>query len=208
MARPHTPPLSPLTEHQIISAYHFLSFLQIASSSAEVDSYFLKRMSQFFERHSHHNLLGDEAYRASFLYGHTICALTPFGATSSHALPIGAVAIPLACTTGFSEAEAYRGPDGLYYLIVDFLAGSYANLIIPLLPRLPYPNAPSRQVLELKKINLLPLYFVNNDRSVGVPVLGPWDTITDESKKCAERTSLKVLFHGVSHGLSGRGTID
>ncbi|KAI0027481.1 hypothetical protein K488DRAFT_90827 [Vararia minispora EC-137] len=188
---------SRLTESQIVSDYHRTSLLRIATDSAEKNGYVVQRMIRFIRRHATSAPGSTETERAYNLYSHAWTALNAFDNGDPRALPNGAIGIPFSYTTGFTAHDASDDHNGKTYLIVDFICtGDQARRVIPMQPIGPYLNAPSRRDCLLDQTDLLPLFFVNMDRTVGVPILGPFDSIYPTKIFArSEKSSLKVCFN-------------
>jgi hypothetical protein len=111
-------------------------------------------------------------------------------------LPPGSLCLPLEMFPSYTASDAFRGVDGQEYLIVDFKDDTYIeSRIVPMKSFVSYRGTVKQQREILDATDMLPLFFVNTDLSIGFVLAGtPNRILMGRMFMCSTWTSLKLRF--------------
>jgi hypothetical protein len=183
----------PPSMQQFIQEFHQDSLMESALGSAQGHGMLAERISRLVRLRASPNLYPNDLHaRVRGLYAALMFGLMP---PDPH-LPPGSLCFPLDCFPTYTASDAFRGKDGHDYLIIDINeTGTIGRRIVPMKPFMPYADAPKRQRELLDATDMLPLFFVNTDLSVGFLLAGTPDGIPEDKMFTRSiRTSLKMRF--------------
>jgi hypothetical protein len=164
--------------------------MESATGSWSDDDVLADRVCRWIRLHAIISDGNTEFGRALILY--SLYASKRFDSGHDPLLPANAICFPLECFPAYSIYDAFIGADGSHNLIVDFYETDKRT--IPMAPILPFPKSPVRQARTLADTDMLPVFFVNIDRTVGFALLGPYNSVEERTFGRESRTSLKVRF--------------
>jgi hypothetical protein len=178
---------------QYIMSFHLRTVMEFALGSGEGHGVLAERMYRLARLRASPSLYPNDLHtRVQELY-----AALSFGLMypDPH-LPPGSLYFPLALFPTYAASDAFRGADGQDYLIIDINETDLVGQrIVPMKTFMPYPEAPKRQREFLDATDMLPLFFVNADLSVGFLLAGTPNGIPEDKMFMRSiRTSLKMRF--------------
>ncbi|KAI0027927.1 hypothetical protein K488DRAFT_90300 [Vararia minispora EC-137] len=112
-------------------------------------------------------------------------------------LPVGSICFGRDHFPTYSESDASLDENGKYYLIVDIMVDpAVQRRVVPMKLFIPYHNAPSRRDEYLDKTDMLPIFFINDDLSIGFSLSDNRfsDKIVDKEVTRLVKTSPKLKF--------------
>jgi hypothetical protein len=178
---------------QYIRNFHLCTFMELTLGSGEGNGVLAERMHRLVRLRASPNLYPNElCARVQWLYAELSLSLM----LPDPCLPRGSLCFPLEFFPTYAASDAFRGTNGRDYLIIDINETELdGQRIVPMKTFMPYADAPKRRRELLDATDMLPLFFVNTDLSVGFLLAGTPNGIPEDKMFTrSNRTSLKIRF--------------